>query len=166
MYCGMTKVPPSYAEGNGNMNSFTWKSAFWVFNFVSNWAYTRYNDMIKDIQIVQRELEFKFINETKEIDAKAAEIYKTSPQKASEFVTEYSVAQGEMTVSRWTVLGQYLFTKYMDGNVKKEKDGKFMTNGYNQAATPAHPEYPQEWYRRIVKDKGEILKDKKLPETK
>lgn len=166
MYCGIIKAPPSYAEGNGSMLNFTWNSAFWTFNFVSNWAYTRYNDMIKDIQPVQRELENKFINDIINIDKEASELYKSNPQKAIEYLTNYSVNQGEMTVARWTKLGQYLFTKYMDGNVKKEKDGKFSTNGYNQAASPDHPAYPDEWYKLIVKEKGEILKDRKLPVQK
>jgi dipeptidase len=37
-------------------------SAFWTFNWVANWAYTRYSYMIKDIQKVQRELELGYID--------------------------------------------------------------------------------------------------------
>jgi len=44
----------------------------------------------------------------------------------------------------------------------KEKDGKFMTNGYTEAAQPLHPQYPDDYYRMIVKDRGRILKTHKL----
>src|SRR5665647_3252858 len=57
IYTSITKVPPNFAVGNGDMMIFSDSSAFWVFNQVSNFAYTRYKDMIKDIQPVQKELE-------------------------------------------------------------------------------------------------------------
>ena len=53
-------VPESYAEENGNMITFTWEAAFWAFNFVSNFCYLRYKDMIVDVQKVQKELENGF----------------------------------------------------------------------------------------------------------
>ena len=28
---------------------------------------------------------------------------------------------------------------------------------------PEHPAYPEDWYRRIVKERGEVLKVKKVP---
>jgi len=43
IYCGITEVPYSYAVGNGDLLTFTWDAAFWVFNFVSNWTYSRYS---------------------------------------------------------------------------------------------------------------------------
>jgi dipeptidase len=168
MYCGITKVPEAYREGNGDMLNFTFDAAFWVFNWVANFAYTRYCDIIVDIQKVQSELETKFFTETAELDIKASGIYKTDPVKAINMITEYSAEQGNNTVKRWKELGKYLFVKYMDGNVKKEKDGKFLTNGYSPhiAAYPNQPRYPDDWYRRIVKDHGDVIKMKKLPSEK
>ena len=71
MYCGVTDVPHNFAVGTGSFHEFTWDSAFWVFNWVSNYAYLRYSDMIQDIQVVQRELEGKFLADQPEIDAAA-----------------------------------------------------------------------------------------------
>jgi dipeptidase len=42
MYCGITRVPHGFAVGTGSFHEFTWESAFWVFNAVSNFAYLRY----------------------------------------------------------------------------------------------------------------------------
>ena len=36
MYCGITKVPPAYAEGNGTILKYSPTSAFWTFNWVAN----------------------------------------------------------------------------------------------------------------------------------
>ena len=46
MYCGITEIPECFREGNGNMAEYSPTSAFWLFNIVSNFAYTRYSDMI------------------------------------------------------------------------------------------------------------------------
>jgi len=82
MYCGITKVPETYAVGNGSMMVFSDNSAFWAFNQVSNFAYTRYSDIIKEIQPVQRELETKYIETIPNIDKEASELYKKKPAKA------------------------------------------------------------------------------------
>lgn len=164
MYCGISKVPETYAEGNGSMIEFTWNSAFWVFNFVSNFAYLRYCDMVKDIQKVQQELENRFVSEVPEIDKKALTVYKTDSLQAIQIITDYSVSRGNMTVQRWLKLGEYLLTKYIDGNIKKEKDGKFETNGFSDKipAPPHQPGYPEWWRRLIVEKDGEKIKMKKL----
>jgi len=158
MYCGMTKVPHSFAVGNGDMVTFSPTSAFWTFNMVSNWAYTRYNYMIKDIQPVQKELETKYIAEVLEVDKKAAGLYKNDKPAARKFITDYSVKTGNATVKRWKELFQYLMVKYMDGNIKKEKDGKFETNGFGISVMPSQPGYPEWWLREIVKQHGEVIK--------
>lgn len=154
MYCGIRKAPDSYAEGNGSFQEFTWKSAFWVFNFVANYAYSRYCDMIQDIQVVQRELEGNFMAMVPEIDKYASELYKTSPENARNYLTEYSCTQGDNTVARWMKLGEFLLWKYLDGNVKDEF-GK-----------PHHLGYPNDWYKRIIDDTGDHYKVKKMPKDK
>jgi len=158
MYCSMTKVPYSFAVGNGDMLTFSPTSAFWAFNMVSNWAYTRYNCMIKDIQPVQRGLETKYIAEIADVDKKAVELYKTDKKAAVKYLTDYSVKTGDATVKTWQGLFQYLMVKYMDGNIKKEKDGKFETNGYGISVMPSQPGYPEWWLREIVREHGDVIK--------
>jgi dipeptidase len=57
MYCGITKVPESFAVGNGDMMTFSDNAAFWVFNQVANFAYTRTRLINDDILKKQSELE-------------------------------------------------------------------------------------------------------------
>lgn len=165
MYCGITKVPETYAVGNGDMLHYSSTSAFWAFNWVANWAYTRYSYMIKDIQKVQRELENKFIVMTPAIDNAAMELWKTDKDLAIEYVTNYSVNTGNATVMRWKQLGEYLFVKYKDGNIMKEKDGQFVTNGTGQAVMPSQPGYSEWWLREIVKNHGDVIKAIKIQQN-
>lgn len=153
MYCGMTEVPHTYAVGNGSMMEYSDDAAFWVFNQVSNFAYTRYSYMIKDIRKKQEELEMKYINAVPVVDNAAKELFKNNPEQAIEFITDFSVNSGNRTVSEWKDLYRYLFTKYMDGNIKEKRE---VPEGYKYV-TPnvSQPGYSEEWYRRIIKDTGE-----------
>jgi elongation factor P--beta-lysine ligase len=114
--------------------------------------------MIKDIQPVQQELEKKYVAEVADIDKKAAELYQKDKESAVSYITEYSVKTGQATVKRWQELFQYLFVKYMDGNIKKEKDGKFERNPYNQPVMPSQPGYPEWWLKEIVKGHGDVIR--------
>ncbi|MCK4639873.1 MAG: C69 family dipeptidase [Candidatus Marinimicrobia bacterium] len=150
MYCGIKEVPKSYAVGTGDFHHFTWESAFWVFNFVSNYCYLRYSDMIKDVQIVQRELEGKFMADQADVEELTLKLYNESPQLAIDYLTEYSVNLGNSTVKRWKKLGEFLIYKYLDGNVKDE------------LGNVKHPGYPKSWYRKIVDETGSHFKMIKL----
>ncbi|PIX32490.1 MAG: dipeptidase [Bacteroidetes bacterium CG_4_10_14_3_um_filter_31_20] len=151
MYCGITKVPETYAVGNGSMMVFSDNSAFWAFNQVSNFAYTRYSDIIKEIQPVQRELETKYIETIPNIDKEASELYKKNPAKALEYITNYSVNTGNETVKRWKQLYGFLFTKYMDGNIKTTIPGQ-------RNPKVSQLGYSNEFYREIVRQTGDKFK--------
>jgi dipeptidase len=158
MYCGITSIPKPFAEGNGEMLKYSETSAFWVFNRVSNFAYMRYNVIMPDVIKVQQELENKFVAYTPAIDAAASSLYKTNPVLAREFLTDYSVNMGNYTFNAWTDLSNYLLVKYIDGNVKKEKDGKFLYNGYTQPASPSMPGYSENWKKMVVDETKDQLK--------
>ncbi len=151
MYCGIREVPKPVAVGVADLNHFSWDSMFWTFNWVANYAYSRYSDMIVDIQRVQRELEGRFIADQPEIDRAALALYGQAPALARDYLTRYSVAQGEIVHARWRKLGEDLLVKYMDGNVKDSQ------------GNVTHPEYPKEWYRRIVADHGSVIQEPPTP---
>ncbi len=151
MYCGIKEVPKAYRVGNGDFNTFTWDAAFWMFNFVSNYAYSRYSDMIKDIQKVQRELEGSFIAMQPEVDRSAKMLYKQSPDAARNFLTRFSKKQTKRTMDKWKELGEHLIFKYLDGNVKDSNNNV------------THPPYPDQWLERIVEESGDKYKMIKMP---
>ena len=159
MYCGITKIPECFAVGNGDMLTYSETSAFWTFNQVSNFAYLRYDYMIKDIQKVQSQLENKFMEYTPVIDKAAVTLFNESGEsKAREFITEYSDNEANNMVQRWKKLGQYLLVKYMDGNIKREKDGQFERTETGMPPQPLFPGYPEWWYRIIAKSTGDHFK--------
>ncbi len=138
MYAGILKAPHHFAVGTGSFNEFTWESAFWVFNWVANFAYSRYSDMIGDIRRVQSELEKGFFEKQAEFEKKALAAYEKNPATARKMLTEYSEKASADVVARWTKLGPELLMKYLDGNVRAE-DGKI-----------THPRYPDWFYKSIV----------------
>jgi dipeptidase len=151
MYCGITRVPENYAVGNGSMMVFSDNSVFWLFNQVSNFAYTRYSYMIPEIREKQQELENNYRNEIKKTDEAAVELYKKNPKKAQALLTSYSCQAGARTFAAWKELYAHLFTKYMDGNIKTEIAGQRNPN-------VSQPGYSEEWYRILVKETNDKFK--------
>jgi dipeptidase len=156
MYCSITKVPEAFAVGNGDMMNFTPNSAFWVFNLVSNFSYTRYNVIHPEIRAKQVELENKFIREVKDIDQKALEIWDNDKTTAVSILTDYSVKTGNETLKTWQDLFAFLFTKYMDGNIKTKME---VPEGYiYYSPAVKQPGYGEDWYRKIVEETGDHFK--------
>lgn len=158
MYCGITKVPGSFEVGNGDMMTFSDDAAFWVFNQVTNFVYTRTSQMIGDLQAKQGELEAKHITESVTLDRVASDLYKNDPVAAVQMITDYSVRTGDETVSEWKNLYRFLFTKYMDGNVKTNQP---KPEGYKMV-NPAlsQPGYGEDWNRLIINETGDKFKEK------
>lgn len=158
MYCGMTRVPHSYAVGNGDLLTYSETAAFWAFSFVSNFSYLRYNVMMEDVRKVQIELEEKFINEVATIDEAVIALNEVNPEMARELLTMYSCKMGDYTVQRYKELGQFLLVKYIDGNIKKEENGVFLRSEDNYPLSPDQPGYSEQWKETVVKDAGKNLK--------
>ncbi|MBQ4034289.1 MAG: C69 family dipeptidase [Paludibacteraceae bacterium] len=155
IYCGVTEVPECFRKDNGSMLKFSWNSAYWVFNWVSNMAYNRYGAMSKDILRVQSEVEKNFEDNLDVIEEAAKSLYRKSPEYAANFLTEYSVNKARATVERWQLLGQFLLVKYTDGVVKKERNGRFIDNGEGVPELILQPGYSDWFYRQIVKETGD-----------
>ncbi len=151
MYCGIREIPKPFAVGTGHYNAFSWDSAFWVFNFVSNYTYSRYSDMVVDVQKVQRQLEGEFEAIQPAIEQEALSLHSISAERARTFLTDYSAKQSQKTMNKWRSLGEHLIYKYLDGNPK------------NEFGRPTHPPYPKTWYKQVF----ETSKDRyRTPENK
>jgi dipeptidase len=131
-------------------------AAFWTFTKVSNYVYTRYNTMIKHVNEKQNKWENQSIDEINKMAPKLVEMFKNTPDEAIALLTNISNQRSYEVVNEWNKLFEYLLVKYHDGNIKKEENGKFITNGNEnpQAAFPEQPKYPDYWYRMIIKDCG------------
>ena len=160
MYCGINKIPESYAIGNGSMITWSETAAYWVFSQVNNWAYTRYNAIHPEIEQYQEQLERKFSSEVNIIDKQASEKFKQNAVAARDYITEYSVSTGNKLVENWKVFYQYLFMKYHDGNIKNSEGRKLLDNGNgkNIPKAPSQPGYGKEWERIMIQGTGDRLK--------
>ncbi len=156
MYTSMTKIPVNYEVGNGSMMEWSETSGFWIFNQVQNFAYTRYNVIHPEIQTVQDDLENSFISMTPAVDAGALALIEKDRDAAIAYLTNYSCGVGADVFNIWKDLYQYLFMKYMDGNIKTKKE---VPEGYIYVAPEvSQPGYSPETYKLIIKQTGDKLK--------
>lgn len=151
MYASLNSVPYNFKQGVGSLAEFTWDSAFWVFNFVSNYVYPRYSLMINDVLAVRYELEGKFLAHQKEVEDKALALSKISKRDAIDYLTGYSNELADITIKRWKKLGEKLIQKYIDGVIKDEH------------SKPINAGYPEDFKRELVRNEGDKIKMKKLP---
>ncbi len=158
MFSAMTSIPECFKVGNGDMYNFSWTSSFWIHNWVSNMVYAKYNYMHPDLKKVQKELEDKFIADQEAIASQALKLYNERPERAVEYLTQYSNEQAQLAFGEWKKLGEFMLIKYMDGVVRKEKDGKFIRNEHGGVSSPNRVGYPKEYYERVVKETGDKYK--------
>jgi dipeptidase len=157
IYCGITTIPECFKVGNGNMLTYSPTSAFWLFNQVANFCYLRYDSMSSDAMKVQSKLEKEYVAQTANIDERAKNLYSEDERQARDFLTDYSLKCAQNTFDNWKTLSEYLLVKYIDGNIKREKDGKFMTNPWGNPAMPMQPGYPDSWKKSVIEDTGSKL---------
>lgn len=146
MYSSSTRVPDSYAVGNGSMMEFTTDAAFWVFNQVTNFAYTRYNAIHPEIRAKQKALETQYVQYVQAVDTGVAGIYATDPKAAVAFLTDFSCNTGDRLVDEWRDFYGYLFCRFMDGNIRTVVPGQKNPKVEN-------PPLP-EWYLRTIIEKA------------
>jgi len=139
LYCSIDSLPPSFTRGSPQ--EFSWDSAWWIFNLVSNYACLKYSHMAPEILAVQGEIEGKLLRFQPAIEKTALAFAKDDPVLMRQYLTGYSVGQAEMIVKRWQDLAGHLITKYNDGYVKDE-DGH-----------PKDAGYPEEWLREVVRSR-------------
>lgn len=142
MYTSATRVPYAYAVGNGSMMQFTDKAAFWIFNQVSNLAYTRYNAIHAEIRAKQKALEKRYKSYVQMTDAAALSSFEQNPILTISYLTDFSCNTGNQLAETWREFYAYLFTRFMDGNIKTPIPGQKNPKVEN-------PPLP-EWYLRTI----------------
>ena len=147
MYSCINHVPECFAEGNGDSYTFSPTSAWWTFNMVANWAYTKYSRMYPHIRETQQIWDDKFNTQVAGVDEKAASL---NEEDARAFLTNYSCSQAENLVADWQKLYIYLITKFIDGQERKEENGQFKRNPYGNSCGPNRLHLPETYLRKIA----------------
>lgn len=160
VFCGVTQVPFELSHGNGDMNTLSWDSNFWVNNYVANQAYNRYEPMITDIRKVQGALEDEFAAAAAELEQQSASMTRQEIRQAANRLAANSARKA---TSEYKALGDYLLVKFMDGNIKhQEPDGSFSRNQYGMPAYPSFGGYDEKYFRSIANETGDRLKVKEI----
>ncbi|MCQ2345386.1 MAG: C69 family dipeptidase [Paludibacteraceae bacterium] len=146
MYCRITEVPECFREGNGDMLSYSSTSAWWAFNLVANWAYTKYSAMLPEIQVRQQKWEDEFAANVESMDLKVASL---SDADARQMLTRYSCDQAEKVTADWHDLFTYLMIRYLDGQEKKVENGQFVRTATGETEYPDRPACPVEYLNTI-----------------
>lgn len=162
VYCNTNQVPDVYAEGNGDCVTFSWNSAFWIYNWVADMIRPRYSLMVGDMQQVQTGLEDMYANAQEGIEATAMKLYQQDPLKARDFLTRYTAMAAKDAVDSWKKLGEFLIVRYNDGAVKRVKNGRIVAPETGNCAPLDRPGYSQEFLKELVKATGDRYKMKEL----
>jgi dipeptidase len=160
VYCCTNKIPPCYARGEADYITFSWDSSFWIFNWVANMVYPRYNLLINDVRTLQKNLEDTFNQAQEGIETVAAGIYTQNKEEAKTFLTNYTNMTAQHTYDSWKHLGEYLIVKYNDGVIKRERNGKFERNAIGHPAPVIRPGYPKDFLEEYVRQTGDRYKIK------
>lgn len=156
MYTCMTEIPFCFREGNGGIMEYSETAAFWIFNQVTNWAYTKYEYIHPEIAEKQAAYEQGWVDGIAKVDERAAELYQEDPAKAVEYLTRFSSKEAEKLTADWREFYKYLFVKYMDFNIKEAQPTPKSYKYY--APKVQQPKYSEEYYRAIIEQTGDKLK--------
>jgi len=149
MYCGIKNIPRTFAQGSLDMMSFTFDHAFWVFNMVNNLVYTRFNALFPEVLTAIVNYERNYFNLVGLVDKVANDYYQQGKINAAiDYITGFSVSQGDQLTAEWLEVWKFLFVKYLDGNVKTRNPNSKIPN-------IQYPGYGDAWYKRIVVETGD-----------
>ena len=159
VFCSVKKAPAQLAHGD--INTLDWNSSFWVNNYVANQAYNRYSLMIPDIRRVQSKLE-------RDIEGDVRVAIEQIPAFSDEEIC-HNLTQdladiwAERATTEYKKLGDYLFVKFLDGNMKKtDADHNFVKSEHGMPVYPEFPGYDDRYFRTIVDDAGPRLRVNKI----
>ena len=159
VFCSVKKAPAQLAHGD--INTLDWNSSFWVNNYVANQAYNRYDQMIPDIRRVQSKLE-RDIEE--DVRVAIEQIPAFSDEEICHNLTQdLADIWAERATTEYKKLGDYLFVKFLDGNMKKtDADHNFVKSEHGMPVYPEFPGYDDRYFRTIVDDAGPRLRVNKI----
>lgn len=148
VFCCVTDLPEPFATGS--IDRFSWDSAWWVFNLVSNYANLKYDTISPEIIAVQQAVEGQLRDDMGKLEqAVKARWTPENDDEVRAFLTELTVDAGDILMETWQELAGEIFTKFNDGYVREddpEKPGQYKYPNIG---------YPRPWLRRVVEENPE-----------
>lgn len=158
IYCSISTVPDQL--GPGSVNTLDRNANYWVNSIVANQAYNRYSQMIPDIRRVQKQLEDSIAADVATIEA----MPQLDPQAYRLLTQQLADSWAKKATDDYRDLGDFLFVKFMDGNIKKtDEQGNFQVTEYGLPAYPDFGGYDDpRYFENIVRDAGARLQEHEI----
>ena len=187
IYTNTNKVPECFAEGNGDLLTYSPTSSFWINNRISNACYKMYNYMAPFVRKKIDAFEKTQLKKVRENDNKALDLYKTVVEKEQKradkkgyyfnpkqetgkifakikrLITQYSLETAQNQFDEWVKLEKELLVKFIDGNVKaQDEEGNFKHSEFSKHIPDGltQPGYTDMWKEVVAENHGEIIEVK------
>eukprot|EP01013_Petalomonas_cantuscygni_P019234 TRINITY_DN3694_c0_g1_i1.p1 TRINITY_DN3694_c0_g1~~TRINITY_DN3694_c0_g1_i1.p1 ORF type:complete len:674 (-),score=150.88 TRINITY_DN3694_c0_g1_i1:359-2278(-) len=144
----ISAVPPAYSNDTSTSPLMTYDptQAFWIFNLVSNWAYTRWRDMYPIVAARRAQWHAQLVDAVTDLEARLCPLQ--SSDEVALATTEFARMQAAAVTADWRSLFGELFTRFMDGNVKRRIPGAFLPS-------LDQPGYGAAWYDMTARETGD-----------
>lgn len=110
IYAGTQEIATCYK--NFDPTIYSNQSACWAIDFVDNLLYLKWQEAVKDVWAVRNPFEERLFSERDSIDSNALALYKKDPDKALEYLTDYTQANMEEILGIYNKLHDRLIIKY------------------------------------------------------
>ena len=155
IYCSATQAPACYDDKTASDVKFSWGSAFWVQNWVSNMTYPRYSQLFPSVEAERNALEGEYLAAQEQVEKSAATLLSKDTAVAVKYLTTYSGNCAQQMLESWKKLGEYLIVKYNDMTVKPETNGRYDMTPDGLGARPVRPGFPEEYKEVIIQQTGD-----------
>jgi len=142
LYCGIAELPESFRVGDHYV--FDRDSARWASDYVDFHTQVVYSYAIKDVKKAQEKWEGMAFQNIPIMDEAALDLYPKDPEKARQFLTNFSVNHANSVIKAWWELGDYLLVKYNHFRIYDPENRKV-----GRVRTP-------EWWNRAVIDQDDL----------
>ena len=148
----MQSVPECFHPNSGNAFTFSFRSAYWLQNWVSNMVYARYCQLFPELRTERDRLERDWRSLQDETEREALARGDTEGRVA---LNAYSHRAAGQMMDEWSMLAQRLIVKYNDMAEKAtDAEGRWLKTPGGQPRPVKRPGYPEAWRRRIVDEEG------------
>jgi len=119
-YAGIKELPETHTTGNHY--KFEWrKNMWWASTFVQTFSNVMYCYIIQDVKKEISEIEDEALKAIPGIDQAALELYRSDPEKARDFLTQWCNQFARDATRRYWDFAEYLIVKYHNRFINKPK---------------------------------------------
>jgi dipeptidase len=158
IYCSVSRIPRCFTKIEDTQDdvTFSWNSAFWVQNTVSNMVYPYYSKIFPDLKAKRDAIEKKNFEDVAELDkALLLKLNNKQTEEAVKKATTFSQNAAQDMLKEWKDLFAFIVVKHNDMVTKKTDDkGNFVKTKYGLSAAPERPGYPEAYRKAIIKETG------------